>query len=70
MAHEVLSCKFWIISIIEVNRYYHTDWVPENELQFHIDRLSIDAVYENLARQIAGDVLSSTEGETLQESVA
>ena len=30
----------------------------------------MDAVYANLVRQIAGDSLSSTQGETLQESVA
>ena len=54
----------------KVSRYYHTDWVLEGSLQFAIDGLNLDAVYENLVRQIAGDALSSTQGETLQESVA
>lgn len=54
----------------KVNRYYHTGWAPECGLQFRVDGLSMDAVYENLVRQIAGDALSSTQGETLQESVA
>lgn len=42
----------------------------EGSLNFSIDGLNMDAVYANLVRQIAGDSLSSTQGETLQESVA
>lgn len=53
----------------KVKRYYHTDWIPENELQFHVDGLNIDAVYENLVRQITGNVLQSDSGESLQVSV-
>lgn len=54
----------------KVSRYYHTEWVPENELQFHVEGLSMDAVYENLVRQIAGEALQVTEaGESLQVSV-
>lgn len=53
----------------KAKRYYHTDWIPENELQFHVDGLNIDAVYENLVRQIAGNVLQSDSGESLQVSV-
>ena len=52
----------------KVKRYYHTDWIPENELQFHVDGLNIDAVYENLVRQITGNVLQSDSGESLQVS--
>ena len=39
-------------------------------MQFTIDGLNLDAVYAGLVRQVAGDVLSSPQGETLQESVA
>ena len=53
----------------KVNRYYHTDWMPEDELQFHIDGLNMDAVYESFVRQIAGDKLLSESGESLKESV-
>ena len=53
----------------KVSRYYHTDWVSEDELQFRVDGLSMDAVYENLVRQIAGDVLQADSGESLQASV-
>lgn len=53
----------------KVCRYYHTDWVSEDELQFRVDGLSMDAVYENLVRQIAGDTLQADSGENLQASV-
>ena len=53
----------------KVNRYYHTDWMPEDELQLRIDGLNMDTVYESLVRQIAGDKLLSETGESLKESV-
>lgn len=56
-------------SAFKVSRYYHTDWMPENELQFQISGLDMDAVYENLVRQLAGDALGSESGESLQASV-
>jgi len=52
-----------------VSRYYHTDWMPEDELHLHIDGLNMDAVYESLVRQIAGDKLQTDSGESLKESV-
>ena len=53
----------------KVSRYYHTDWVPEGSLNFSIDGLNMDAVYESLVRQIAGDKLQIDSGESLKESV-
>ena len=53
----------------KVDRYYRTDWLVEEELPLHLEGLTIDAVYENLIRQIAGDSLSSGEDTTLKESV-
>ena len=53
----------------KVGTYYHTDWLPESELPLKIDGLSIDKVYENFVRQIAGDALHADTGETLKESV-
>lgn len=35
----------------------------------HLDGLSLDAVYENFVRQIAGTALDSDESATLKESV-
>lgn len=53
----------------KVSRYYHTDWMAEEELQLRIDGLNMDAVYESLVRQIAGDKLQADSGESLKESV-
>lgn len=55
----------------KVGTYYHTDWMPESELPLKVDGLSIDKVYENFVRQIAGDALRAEGGKTesLKESV-
>ena len=55
----------------KVSSYYHTAWMKESELPVHLDGLDMDAVYENYVRQIAGDAISSEEGntESLKESV-
>ena len=53
----------------KVDRYYRTEWLAEEELPLHLEGLTIDAVYENLIRQIAGDSLSGGEDTTLKESV-
>ena len=55
----------------KVNGYYHTDWLDEEELPLKLEGLSMDKVYENFVRQIAGDKLKTeTAGESLKESVA
>lgn len=55
----------------KVGTYYHTEWLSEEELSLKVDGLSIDRVYENFVRQIAGDVLQAkTAQETLRDSVA
>lgn len=56
-------------NVFKVSRYFHTEWVNEDEMQFHVDGLNMDAVYENLVRQIAGDALQANYGESLQTSV-
>ena len=53
----------------KVSHYYHTDWMQEDELHLSIDGLNMDAVYESLVRQIAGDKLQTDSGESLKESV-
>lgn len=54
----------------KVNGYYHTEWVIEDELSLKLEGLSIDTVYENFVRQIAGDKLSTEKtGESLKASV-
>ena len=53
----------------KVSGYYHTDWLPEADMQLRIEGLSTDAVYENLVRQIAGTALQTQTGDTLQATV-
>lgn len=53
----------------KVGTYYHTDWLEETNLPLKIDGLSIDKVYENFVRQIAGDVLQTEKQERLKDSV-
>lgn len=53
----------------KVDRYYYTDWLDADELPVHLKGLTLDAVYENFVRQIAGIALDSDESATLKESV-
>lgn len=55
----------------KVNKYYHTEWLEEDDLPVKLEGLDIDIVYENFVRQIAGDKLQVTEAEeSLKDSVA
>ena len=53
----------------KVDRYYSTDWMDEDDLPVHLEGLTLDAVYENFVRQIAGDVLGAGERSSLKDSV-
>lgn len=54
----------------KVNKYYHTEWMEEDELTVKLEGLDVDAVYENFVKQIAGDKLQAVEeGESLKETV-
>lgn len=54
---------------LKVDRYYSTDWLDEDDLPVHLEGLTLDAVYENFVRQIAGNVLVEENGTTLKESI-
>ena len=51
----------------KVNKYYHTDWMPEDELSLEITGLNIDAVWENLVIQVGN--VEIAEGNTLAEQI-
>ena len=53
----------------KVTGYYHTDWLNEEELPLRLEGLDLDAAYENLVRQIAGDKLVSDSEESLKDAV-
>lgn len=43
--------------------YYHSQWLPKDKLQLRLEGLNMDAVYENLVRQVAGDRLEGHSGD-------
>ena len=53
----------------QVRQYYHTDWMEPERLPLRMEGLTVDAVYENFVRQVAGDSLAPRGGEALQDSV-
>ena len=53
-----------------VGKYYHTDWLLEDDLHIQLDGLNMDSIYENFVRQIAGDLLQSDKAQSLKESIA
>lgn len=53
----------------KVDRYYATNWMDESSLPVLLEGLSMDAVYENFVRQIAGEALAEENDTTLKESV-
>ena len=55
---------------VRVERYYYTDWMPMGEAVLRLEGLSMDAVYENLVRRIAGEAFGDARTSTLRESVA
>lgn len=55
----------------KVNKYYHTEWMEEEDLPVKLEGLDVDSVYENFVRQIAGDKLQAAEeGEALKDLIA
>lgn len=51
----------------KVNTYYHTPWLPQEDLQLELQGLTMDEVYDGFVRQIAGERLfvcgdASTDG--------
>lgn len=52
----------------KVNRYYHTDWMPEGELTLEIDGLNLNAVWDNFIIQVGGVELE--QGNSLGEQIA
>lgn len=47
-------------SAFKVTAYYHTDWMPKEQLSLQMTGATTDAIYESYIRQIAGDALRSS----------
>lgn len=54
---------------LRLTAIYSTDWLDEDDLPVHLEGLTLDAVYENFVRQIAGDALGAGESTSLKDSV-
>lgn len=50
-----------------VNRYFHTEWMPEAELNFKVEGLNMDAVWENLIIQVGS--VEVGQGRSLDEQL-
>lgn len=53
----------------KVSSYYHTEWLLEDKLHLNLEGTSLDAMYENFVRRIAGDALQGGQAESLKASV-
>lgn len=51
----------------KVNKYYHTDWMPQDELNLKIGGLNMDTVWENLIIQVGG--VEVGQGKSLDEQI-
>lgn len=51
----------------KVNKYYHTDWMPQDELNLKIEGLNMDSVWENFIIQVGG--VEVGQGKSLAEQI-
>lgn len=66
---EIIRSDFKEINV-KLGNYYHTYRMEESELPLKIEGLSIDEIYENFIRQIAGsEIPQKRDNETFKESV-
>lgn len=57
------------VTAFKVTAYYHTAWMDKESLPLAVEGLSLDAVYENLVRQVAGDQLTNFGKKGLKDAV-
>lgn len=55
---------------IQLKKLYETNWTPPGELSLPCTALDMDALYEAMVREIAGEQLQAPAEETLQETLA
>lgn len=56
-------------SAFHLRQNYRTDWQTPEALTLNLTGLNMDALYESIVRQIAGDALAAPKAETLQAAV-
>ena len=52
----------------KVGRYYHTEWMMEDELTLEIEGLTMDSIWDNFIIQVGG--LELAQGNSLEEQIA
>ena len=53
----------------QLRQSYHTEWMQPEVLSLNLTALDMDALYESIVRQIAGDAIAAPEAETLKAAV-
>ena len=53
----------------QLKQSYHTEWMRPEDLSLNLTALDMDALYESIVRQIAGDAIVAPQGESLKEAV-
>lgn len=53
----------------KIVQYYHTDWKEAETSQLHFEGQTVDAVYENYVRQIAGKEIQPVGNNNLKEDI-
>lgn len=53
----------------QLRQSYHTEWETPDNLSLNLAALDMDALYESIVRQIAGDAIAAPQGESLKEAV-
>ena len=52
----------------QLKQSYHTEWMKPEDLSINLTALDMDALYESIVRQIAGEAIT-VQGESLKEAV-
>lgn len=53
----------------QLKQSYHTEWMQPEDLSLNLTALDMDVLYESIVRQIAGDAIAASNGESLREAV-
>ena len=53
----------------QLRQSYHTEWSKPEESSLNLTALDMDALYESIVRQIAGDAIDAPHGKSLKEAV-
>lgn len=53
----------------QLKQSYHTEWMRPENLSLNLTALDMDALYESIVRQIAGDTIAAPQGKSLKEAV-